>query len=257
MRIQLTQDQAAALDAIKSFLRDDALDAFVLRGSAGTGKTTLIAKVIELMAKMNMACALLAPTGRAARILGNKTEFPASTIHGEIYAMGRIAVNEEAESANDPGIRMVFPLKTDEPTVSVYVIDESSMVGDREVHGDFVQFGSGRLLKDLVSFARLQRPGRERDHLTKLLFVGDPAQLPPVGENTSPALSASHLKSEFRLHVASFDLTTVLRQAQGSAILDRATELREALAAERFNSFSSSLTGKTSIRLIRRGMPSI
>src|SRR5690606_18168709 len=87
-------------------------------------------------------------------------------------------------------------------------------------------------------FARLQRPGRKRDHLTKLLFVGDPAQLPPVGENTSPALSESYLKSEFRLNVGSFDLTTVLRQADGSAILNHATVLRDALAAERFNSFS-------------------
>jgi len=244
MPIKLTHDQSTALDAIKGFLRDSSLDTFILRGSAGTGKTTLIASLVKTLEDMNLSCALLAPTGRAARILGNKVgqitgrDIQGSTIHAAIYTLAQVDVNEEAETTNDPGIRMVFPLKDEEPTVSLFVIDESSMVGDREVHGDFLQFGSGRLLKDIVTFARLQRPGRDGDHLTKLLFVGDPAQLPPVGENTSPALSDDYLKTEYKLKVASIDLTTVMRQAQGSAILDRAIELRDALSEEQFNGFS-------------------
>jgi hypothetical protein len=243
--IRLTLEQSAALDAIKSFLSDDTLDAFILRGSAGTGKTTLIAMLVNALDHMHLSCALLAPTGRAARILGNKIQqitgkpgYEGSTVHRAIYKLSQVEVNEGAETANDPGIRMIFPLKEEESSVSLFVIDESSMVGDKESKGDFVQFGSGRLLKDIVTFARLRRPGRVRDHLTKLLFVGDPAQLPPVGETSSPALSDDYLGREFKLQVSSFDLSSVMRQAQGSGILDRATELRDALLAQRFNTFS-------------------
>lgn len=251
MEIQLSEEQSAALDAIKTFLLDDSQDAFILRGSAGTGKTTLIAKLVETLEEMNLSCSLLAPTGRAARILGNKikqitgnSEYEGSTIHRAIYTLTHLEVNEGAETANDPGVRMIFPLKEEEPTVSLFVVDESSMVGDKESHGDFMQFGSGRLLLDIVTFARMSRPGRTRDHLTKLLFVGDPAQLPPVGEKASPALSDAYLSEQFKLKVSSFDLKSVMRQAQGSAILDRATELRDALLVERFNKFSLQPNGK-------------
>ena len=251
MTIKLTFEQPEALNAIKSFLRDDKLDAFILRGSAGTGKTTLIASLVDTLQEMHLSCALLAPTGRAARILGNKikqitgrTDCDGTTIHRAIYTLTQVEVNEGAETANDPGVRMFFPLKQEESTAYLFVIDESSMVGDKENNGDFVQFGSGRLLKDIVTYARTSRPGRTNDHLTKLLFVGDPVQLPPVGETTSPALSPDYLRQEFGLNVASFDLKTVMRQAQGSAILDRATKLRDAMLAECFNAFSLQPDGQ-------------
>ncbi|MFC3213157.1 ATP-dependent DNA helicase [Novosphingobium panipatense] len=247
--IELNAEQSSALQAIKSFLRDDDIDAFILRGSAGTGKTTLIARLIEALDEMNLSCALMAPTGRAARIIGNKigqiagdSSYGSSTIHKEIYSSPKVSVNENAEAENDPGVRLVFPLKTDEPTASLFVIDESSMVGDKEQSGDFMQFGSGRLLSDVVQFVRAKRPGRTERPLTKLLFVGDPAQLPPVGDNISPALSDEYLAREFGLRVASFELRTVMRQAQGSAILARAREIRDAIEARRFNRFS--LTSK-------------
>lgn len=249
--MKLTSEQSDALRAIKSFLRDDKQDAFILRGSAGTGKTTLIASLVDALEEMHLSCALLAPTGRAARILGNKIKqitgrsgHDGSTIHRAIFALTQVEVNEGAETANDPGVRMLFPLKQEESSAYLFVIDESSMVGDKENNGDFVQFGSGRLLKDIVTYARTSRPGRTNDHLTKLLFVGDPAQLPPVGETSSPALSADYLRQEFGLNVASFDLVTVMRQARGSAILDRATELRDAMLAERFNAFSLQPNGQ-------------
>ena len=251
MSIELTPEQQEALLAIKAFLLDETLDTFILRGSAGTGKTTLIAKLVEMLEDMHLSCALLAPTGRAARILGNKIkkstgrpDHDGSTIHRAIYTLTHVEVNEEAETANDPGVRLIFPLKEEESTASLFVVDESSMVGDKESHGDFMQFGSGRLLKDIVTFARSRRPGRPVDQLTKLLFVGDPAQLPPVGENSSPALSDAYLAEHFKLRVASFDLSAVMRQAHGSAILDRATELRDAMMASRFNAFSLQPNGK-------------
>jgi len=123
---------------------------------------------------------------------------------------------------------MIFPLKEEEPTVSLFVVDESSMVGDKESHGDFMQFGSGRLLLDIVTFARMSRPGRTRDHLTKLLFVGDPAQLPPVGEKASPALSDAYLREQFKLKVSSFDLkmSCVRRKVVPSSIERRSCATR-------------------------------
>ncbi|THD09667.1 hypothetical protein B1991_01815 [Rhodanobacter lindaniclasticus] len=243
--MELNREQIEALKAVQVFLRDDALNAFILRGSAGTGKTTLIAKLVGALAEMNLSCQLLAPTGRAARIMGNKvraivgeTGYESRTIHSAIYSLKQVEVNEEAESANDPGLRMIFPLRSDEPGVSLFVVDESSMVGDKEAKGDLVRFGSGRLLMDLVTFSRARRPGRGGDQLAKLLFVGDAVQLPPVGETFSPALSEQYLKEEFGLRVAAFELKTVMRQAQGSAILDRATALRDAVTAESYNEFS-------------------
>lgn len=245
MELQLNSEQTEALNAIRAFLRNDALDAFILRGSAGTGKTSLIAKLVEALAASRLSCAMLAPTGRAARILGNKvrttvgeTGYESKTIHSVIYSLRRIEVNEEAESANDPGLRMIFPLKQDEPSVSVFIVDESSMVGDKEMHGDLVRFGSGRLLTDLVTYARSKLPGRGGEPLTKLVFVGDPVQLPPVGENFSPALSEQYLQDEYALRVGVFDLKFVMRQAQDSAILQRATEIRDAVSAAQFNHFS-------------------
>lgn len=245
MSIEPTQEQAAALASIKSFLLDDAADAFILRGSAGTGKTTLLAKLIEILDELHLSCALLAPTGRAARILGGKIRsltqspsHPSSTIHKLIYSFTALEVNEEAENPNDPGFRMIFPLKKEEPSHALFIIDESSMVGDKKNYGDTIQFGSGKLLADLITYARTGRPGRPHDPLTKLLFVGDPAQLPPVGENSSPALSEEYLQEKFDLKVKTFDLTQVMRQAQGSAILDRATALREAILLGNFNKFA-------------------
>ena len=255
MQIELTLEQSKAVEAVRQFLEDDAADAFILAGSAGTGKTTMIGRLVEIVADMKLSCALAAPTGRAARILGNKVaqatgmDVGAKTIHSIIYALDRLEVNEDAEAPNDPGLRWFFPLTEDEPAMSVLVVDEASMVGDREVHGDVVRFGSGRLLKDIVTFARSRRRAGSDDRLVKLVFVGDLAQLPPVGEEESPALSPQRLKAEFELTVSTFELGTVMRQREGSAILERATAIREAIAADIFNTFSLEADGEEIVRI--------
>ncbi|KZY35816.1 hypothetical protein A3731_16810 [Roseovarius sp. HI0049] len=250
MQIELTLEQSKAVEAVRQFLIDDAADVFVLAGSAGTGKTTMIGRLVEIVADMKLSCALAAPTGRAARILGNKVaqatgmDVGAKTIHSIIYALDRLEVNEDAEAPNDPGLRWFFPLTEDEPDMSVLVVDEASMVGDRESHGDVVRFGSGRLLKDIVSFARARRRAGSDDRLVKLVFVGDLAQLPPVGEEESPALSPQRLKAGFGLTVSTFELGKVMRQREGSTILERATAIREAIAADIFNTFSLEPDGE-------------
>lgn len=255
MQFELTTEQSDAVEAIRRFFKDDASDVFILTGSAGTGKTTMIARLVEVAAEMKLSCILAAPTGRAARILGDKVaqatgwEVQAKTIHSLIYALDRLEVNEEAEATNDPGLRWFFPLAEDEPAMSVLIVDEASMVGDREVRGDVIRFGSGRLLNDLVTFARSRRREGSDDRLVKLLFVGDPAQLPPVGEEESPALSPQRLEAEFGLTVSTFQLGAVMRQREGSAILERATEIRKAIAADVFNAFSLEPDGEEIVRV--------
>ena len=243
--IEINKDQTAALSAIESFLTDDSLDAFILRGGAGTGKTTLIGKLVEIVERQGISFGLLAPTGRAARILGNKVseitkrDIHGHTIHRCIYFRDKIEIYENASDVNDPGLRISFPLKTDEPTVKLLVIDEASMIGDKESLQDSLRFGSGQLLKDIITFCRTRRKGRETiDRLVKIIFIGDQAQLPPVGEKFSPALSAEYLASEYKFETSEFNLNLVMRQAEGNEILDRATEVRQSILTERFNNFS-------------------
>ncbi|WP_298236614.1 AAA family ATPase [uncultured Azohydromonas sp.] len=233
----LMGSQTLALDAFRTFLQGDA-QCFLLKGSAGTGKTTLIRAMVEHLQQMCRVYRALAPTGRAARILGTRLRDGASTVHGEIYTLEHVHVFEEACARNDPGVRFVFPLKDCDPGDAVFIVDESSMVGDKEHQQDVHQFGSGRLLADLIEYARLGRPGREAERRARIVLVGDPAQLPPVGDNQSPALSAAYIERTFGLRCEEFELTEVMRQASGSAVLARATALRDAIARRDYNTFS-------------------
>jgi ATP-dependent exoDNAse (exonuclease V) alpha subunit len=218
---QLSPQQVEALASVTSWVDRgrDGTSVFLLCGSAGTGKTTLVSTLVgKLMAKKR-SFALLAPTGRAARILGNRAGQLASTIHAAIYSLEDVEVFELAESRNDPGMRVYFRLKTDDPGETLFIVDEASMVADVETEQDLLRFGSGRLLKDLIAFTRIARPGRTGSG-AKLMFVGDPAQLPPVGQTLSPALSRDYLQKMFGLMCVGFELTEVIRQKAGSAILN-------------------------------------
>jgi hypothetical protein len=239
----LTDHQSLAVGIIRDFIKG-AAPCFILKGSAGTGKTTLIGQLIRELDAAQHPYTLLAPTGRAARILGSKTRAEANTIHRVIYHLTDIDVFEGAGSANDPGLRLTFPLKKSDPGNTLFIVDESSMVGDKESHGDLLQFGSGRLLADLIEYARLARPGRAEDPGAKILFVGDPAQLPPVGETLSPALSTSYLRQTFGLECGECEITEVMRQEFGSGILDRATALRNSISSKVFNTIDLSANEK-------------
>lgn len=238
----LTIEQQEIIERTAAFVVGP-VPCFILKGSAGTGKTTLIKALVHRLAQQQRSCRLLAPTGRAARILSGKTGTPATTIHRAIYSLSDVEVFEQATSANDPGLRLVFPLKRDDPGNTIFIVDEASMVGDRQQTQDDLQFGSGRLLADLIEYARLGRPGRSPGSGAKIIFVGDPAQLPPVGETLSPALSSAYLQDQFGLRCASAELTQVMRQAVGSAILDRATRLRDAIHEQCFTTFACGPEG--------------
>ncbi len=213
----LTKQQQQVLDSIKEFLNNDA-SVFILKGYAGTGKTTMISHIVEEVAEHDKVPILMAPTGRAARVLSSKTRREANTIHRCIYELDTIETQEESDD-----IRYIFPLKNAEDTAKdrICIVDESSMIGTREVHNELLVFGTGSLLNDLLTFVAPHRGG-------KVIFVGDPMQLPPVGDNVSNALDEQFFTNN-NIKVMVAELTDVVRQGEGSAILDNAMKVRTLL----------------------------
>ena len=224
--MEFTTQQKEALNAIESFLSGNK-SIFILKGYAGTGKTTLISPVLGIAEGIGKTCQLMAPTGRAAKILAEKTNFKATTIHKAIYELSHIEAIE-GDEREESKVEFRFPLRqmsdsrrpgpAISPDSSVLIIDESSMVGSRKSTGDLFMFGSGVLLDDVLRFARLDEGG-------KIIFVGDPAQLPPVGDPDSFALDASFLSNK-GYSVESFELTDVIRQGSDSTILSNSIKLR-------------------------------
>ena len=170
--MNLTSQQQQVLNKIKKFLDSD-ISVFILKGYAGTGKTTMIRTIIEEIKNREKEPILMAPTGRAARVLEKKNSWEASTIHRCIYELDTIETKEDSDD-----IRFIFPLKNleDRAKDHICIVDESSMIGTREVANELFEFGTGSLLKDLLTFVAPNRGG-------KIIFVGDPMQLPPVGDS--------------------------------------------------------------------------
>ena len=218
--VRLTSGQASLVPKLQAFLDDDEARIFILRGYAGTGKTFLMKGVVDYLSAVNRSVHLMAPTGRAAKVLSTRTSRSASTIHAHLYSP------RDRDDPDDEDFTLVSDLtsNTDELD-AVYVVDEASMVSDRETQNPLLQFGSGRLLADLLHFLE-DAPCAHRRHI---LFVGDAAQLPPVGMTVSPALSPVHLEQEFGLKPSEHTLTDIVRQKQDSGILALATALRTGL----------------------------
>ncbi len=199
------QERAAeALERLLNTPKDHAT--LVLKGYAGTGKTTLVGALVKVLASQRRPVVLLAPTGRAAKVLAAYAGRSAWTIHRRIYRIG-------GEEVIGPGSMEVAANKDAE---ALFIVDEASMIG-RGGLGDG-PFGSRDLLQDL--FKHVFSAPR-----TKLLLIGDPAQLPPVGSDKSPALEVKELAA-FGLTAGAIELTDVVRQAEGSGILTNATALR-------------------------------
>jgi ATP-dependent exoDNAse (exonuclease V) alpha subunit len=229
--IQLKEQQQLAFSKICDFLENDTLNVFILKGYAGTGKTTLIGGVIRYLKAKEKPHRLLATTGRAAKVVSNKTKAQASTIHKAIYTFNGIQgdldklskMPKEENNETQAQLSLFFGLVELESEVeTVYIIDESSMISDKETGNNaFTQFGSGNLLKDLHRF----------DKRGKFIFIGDPCQLPPIGQKSSPALSKENLESNYQLRVDEFELTDIIRQADTSGIVLSSFELRKLIAA--------------------------
>ena len=219
----LTKQQHEVLDSITEFLNND-VPVFILKGYAGTGKTTMISYIIEEVAKLEKVPLLMAPTGRAARVLTSKTRRGANTIHRCIYELDTIETKEDSDE-----IRYKFPLKDAEDTAKdrICIVDESSMIGTREVHNELFEFGTGSLLNDLLTFVAPHRGG-------KVIFIGDPMQLSPVGDNVSNALDEQFFKDN-KIKVMVGELSDVVRQDEDSAILGNAMKVRAILESAQRN----------------------
>lgn len=234
--LTLTHDQQQAAIAIEEFLMGNN-PIFLLKGYAGTGKTTLLSGICRYIANVQKReVRLMGPTGRAARILGDKNKSAATTIHRGIYNFHQLETEEGRDEQGQllDGFQFVYTLASDADIVrQVFVIDEASMVSDAYAESEFFRFGSGFLLRDLLTFAKVG----QQNISTQLIFVGDPAQLPPFGMNHSPALSETYFQDTYRFRVQSATLREVVRQREQSGVLALATQVREGIASGYFNQF--------------------
>ena len=209
---QPTPEQEIAVKYLSEFLLSSRNKVvFMLRGYAGTGKTSLVGALVRTLDKLKQKSVLLAPTGRAAKVFSAYAGHPAFTIHKKIYRQQSFSNELSNFSVND-----------NLTTHTLYIVDEASMISNEGLSGSM--FGTGRLLDDLVQFVYSGQGCR-------LLLMGDTAQLPPVGEEQSPALFADALKG-YGLEVLEVDLTQVVRQEQQSGILWNATLLRRLIAED-------------------------
>ena len=184
---------------------------FLLKGYAGTGKTSLIGALVKTLDQLEQKCILLAPTGRAAKVFSHYAGHPAYTIHKKIYRQKSFSNETDNFSMNDNLHQH-----------TLFIVDEASMIANEGLSGSM--FGTGRLLDDLIQYVYSGQGCR-------LMLIGDTAQLPPVGEEESPALSADALRG-YGLEVYEGLLTEVVRQLQDSGILWNATELRQYITEE-------------------------
>ena len=223
--MELTNQQNKVFEQIKAFLNSDA-SVFILRGYAGTGKTTMV-KVIADYIEQTRQLVMMAPTGRAARVLAMKTGHTATTIHKAIYSKAHVEP-KKVKNIAESEFKFVFSINNSENGGNIVaIVDEASMVCSRKIEHELFMFGTDNLMEDLLTFVRPNFGG-------KVIFVGDPAQLPPVGESVSNALRAEYFK-EKGLKVIEAELTEVLRQKDDSVILKNAMMIRDLLKKDKRN----------------------
>lgn len=207
-----TFEQEKAINLLSGFLLNRSNEAaFILRGYAGTGKTSLIGALVKTMDKLQQKVILLAPTGRAAKVFSAYAGHPAFTIHKKIYRQRSFSNDTDNFTIND-----------NLNSHTLFIVDEASMISNDGLSG--TMFGTGRLLDDLIQFVYSGTGCR-------ILLMGDTAQLPPVGEAEGPALSAEAIAG-YGLHVEEMTLTTVVRQEEHSGILWNATQLRQLITQD-------------------------
>lgn len=204
MPFEPNQEKEALFKVLGRYLVDyDPVKAFVLRGYAGTGKTSVVSAMVRALEQLHQPFVLLAPTGRAAKVLSRYSGYSAYTIHKYIYRQNQLGVE-------------AFSLADNKHKQTMFIVDEASMISASR---DNSTFGSGNLLDDLIRYV-YQGEG------CHMLLLGDTAQLPPVGSDLSPALDSDYIAG-FGLKVSDFTLTEVARQALDSGILSEATRIRE------------------------------
>ena len=228
---ETTAKQDAALRMFSNFIfAKNNSKILLLKGYAGTGKTSIIATFVSNLWKAKKSAVLLAPTGRAAKVISNYAGMEAFTIHRRIYF---------PKKEKSGGVK--FVLQPNKHRNTIFIVDEASMIPDSPAESKF--FENGSLLDDLIQYVY-------SGFQCKLVFIGDTAQLPPVNSDLSPALDQDKLSLNYNKEVELVELDEVVRQQFNSGILENATILREALAFEDFE-FKFNLNGfKDMVRLI-------
>ncbi len=217
-----TDDQRSALAKIIEFIYSRTHNQmFLLKGYAGTGKSSVIGGLVKAIAAFKQRVVLMAPTGRAAKVFSSYADYPAFTIHKKIYRMKKFSEGTES-----------FSLAENKHRHTLFIVDEASMIGNGVEESSF--FGSGNLLDDLLEYVYTGEGNR-------LMLVGDTAQLPPVMQDFSPALDEKTLESYF-FEVISCTLTEIVRQSHKSGILVNATMLRDKLGAKQTSDFPKLIT---------------
>lgn len=218
-QITLNKDQENVIQNLEDFLEGKD-SVFILKGYAGTGKTTLIKGLVEALDNEKKNFLICAPTGRASKILRNKTGY-GKTIHSTIYDFDNlITINSENEDFAEHSFQFSFPIiKLQENTI--IIVDEASMISSKESKNELFNFGTNILLNDLLTFAQLHNSHN------KMIIIGDPAQLPPVGDNNSWALEKSFFVDKKILTREVF-LTQVMRQ-NNNLILENAMSIRKCI----------------------------
>ncbi|MBC7913997.1 MAG: AAA family ATPase [Pyrinomonadaceae bacterium] len=208
---QPTSQQLLVFDELEKFIKSEHGDeCFVLKGFAGTGKTTIVGTLVKVLPGINLKTVLLAPTGRAAKVISNYSGKKAFTIHKKIY---------RKKSAISLDLSFVMAENLAENTI--FIVDEASMISN-----EAADFSGKSLLEDLMKFTY---SGKN----CKLMLVGDTAQLPPVGSDYSPALDTNLLKDLFFRKIFTYELTDVVRQEKLSGILYNATNIRELIRTQK------------------------
>lgn len=225
-----TIKQQKLLNELSNFIFDGNNRAlFLLKGYAGTGKTTTISTVVNSLWKVGQKAVLLAPTGRAAKVISGYSKKQAFTIHKKIYFP-----KKQQNGSVD------FIIQPNKHTNTIFIIDEASMIPDRPSNAKL--FETGSLLDDLMNYVYAGKN-------CKIIFIGDTAQLPPVKLNVSPALEAKTLELEYQKDVTEIELDEVMRQHENSGILANATYLRM-LIMHKSTDFQFDLNFPDIIRLI-------
>lgn len=237
-KYDLTSGQNELVNKLDNFLHDRSQKCFLLKGYAGTGKTFITKGLTEYFNEISRTYILAAPTGKAAKVIANKTASEAYTIHKTIYSNEDIKEFKVSNIDGTETYKLYYDLNVNNPAQAVYIIDEASMIADIYQEAEFFRFGTGFLLKDLLKYVNLDN----NDHNKKIIFIGDNAQLPPVGMNFSPALSEQYLHDKHQLKTSSYELVEVVRQAKESGVLQNSIKIREALSTNTFNQLNFDMS---------------
>ncbi len=234
----LTGEQQELVSRLLEFVESDK-KVFIIRGYAGTGKTSIMHGLVKYFGEKRRPFVLMASTGRAAKVMAEKARFSAGTVHGTIYAL-HIAELLRKNQPDDPGFRISFKLKMPNLNPNVlYFVDESSMLSNHLQGGGNIAFGTGRLLDDFFQYT-----GE-----AKVIFIGDPAQLPPVNSKFSAALNKEYLRETFNFKVDEFELKKVMRYPENSGIYYNTRQLRKIISSGYFPQLSIKAHGFKDIQV--------